>query len=67
MSEDVIRVGSPLRDAAVDPMPGDASVPTNAGRADPHGPLVVAPQALTRQAQAAARGDQLPPEVEPWR
>lgn len=50
--EGVIRIGTPLRDAAVDPRPGDASVPTNAGLADPHSPLVVAPEALTRQEQA---------------
>ena len=36
-------VGSPLRDAAVDPKPWDFLPPTNAGEADPHGPLVVAP------------------------
>jgi len=38
-----IMVGSPLRDAAVDPKPWDFLPPTNAGEADPHGPLVVAP------------------------
>lgn len=38
-----IQVGSPLRDAAVDPKPWDFLPPTNAGEADPHGPLVVAP------------------------
>lgn len=36
-------VGSPLRDAAVDPDPGDFLPPTNAGKANPHGPRVVAP------------------------
>ncbi len=36
-------VGSPLRDAAVDPKPGDFLPPTNAGKANPHGPKVVAP------------------------
>lgn len=35
--------GSPNRDAAVDPRPIDYLPPTNAGKADPHGPLVVAP------------------------
>jgi hypothetical protein len=39
-----IMLGSPLRDAAVDPRPGDFLAPTNAGQADPHGPLVVSPQ-----------------------
>ncbi len=38
-----ILIGSPLRDAAVDPKPWDFLPPTNAGEADPHGPLVVAP------------------------
>jgi len=36
-------VGTRLRDAAVDPRPEDFLPPTNAGEADPHGPLVVAP------------------------
>lgn len=36
-------VGTPLRDAAVDPKPEDFLAPTNAGEADPHGPEVVAP------------------------
>jgi hypothetical protein len=36
-------VGERLRDAAVDPRESDFLVPTNAGEADPHGPLVVAP------------------------
>lgn len=35
--------GSKLRDAAVDPEPSDFLPPTNAGKANPHGPLVVAP------------------------
>lgn len=37
------KVGTPLRDAAVDPRPGDFLPPINAGEADPHGPEVVAP------------------------
>ena len=36
-------VGTPLRDAAVDPQPEDFLAPVNAGEADPHGPQVVAP------------------------
>lgn len=39
-----VQLGTPLRDAAVDPMPQDFLPPTNAGEADPHGPLVVSPQ-----------------------
>lgn len=36
--------GTPLRDAAVDPKPEDFLAPTNAGKANPHGPTVVAPE-----------------------
>lgn len=36
-------VGTRLRDAAVDPAKGDFLPPTNAGQANPHGPLVVGP------------------------
>lgn len=38
-----VLVGTPLRDAAVDPRARDFLAPTNAGEADPHGPLVVGP------------------------
>lgn len=37
-------VGGRLRDAAVDPHPDDFLPPVNAGKADPHGPHVVAPE-----------------------
>lgn len=37
-------LGTRLRDAAVDPRPGDYLPPTNAGEANPHGPLVVSPE-----------------------
>lgn len=37
-------LGSKLRDAAVNPRQSDYLPPTNAGEADPHGPLVVAPE-----------------------
>lgn len=37
------QVGTPLRDAAVDPRPGDFLAPTNAGEENPHGKLVVSP------------------------
>ncbi|GII63550.1 hypothetical protein Skr01_36350 [Sphaerisporangium krabiense] len=40
-----VRLGTPLRDAAVDPWPEDFLPPTNAGQADPHGPQVVSPGA----------------------
>jgi hypothetical protein len=36
-------VGTRLRDAAVDPQPGDFLPPTNAGVENPHGSLVVSP------------------------
>jgi hypothetical protein len=36
-------VGARIRDAAVDPRPGDFGVPANIGEADPHGPDVVWP------------------------
>ena len=39
-----VQVGTPLRDAAVDPRPEDFLPPVNAGQADPHGPLVVNPE-----------------------
>jgi hypothetical protein len=35
--------GTRLRDASIDPEPEDFLPPINAGEADPHGPLVVAP------------------------
>lgn len=42
------QVGSPLRDAAVNPRPGDYLAPTNAGKegpeGNPHGPTVVSPE-----------------------
>lgn len=41
--DDVEQVGTALRDAAVDPQPTDFLPPTNAGEANPHGGLVVAP------------------------
>lgn len=38
------KVGTPTRDAAVDPRPGDFLAPTNAGDANPHGTEVVSPE-----------------------
>lgn len=37
-------VGTRLRDAAVDPQPGDFLAPINAGDGNPHGPEVVSPE-----------------------
>lgn len=39
-----VNVGTRLRDAAVDPEPGDFLAPVNAGQANPHGPDVVSPE-----------------------
>ncbi|WP_432114021.1 hypothetical protein [Streptomyces sp. S1] len=36
-------VGAPVRDAAVDPRPGDFRPPVGAGEGNPHGPEVYAP------------------------
>ena len=47
-----------LRDAAVDPRPDDYLAPVNAGKADPHGPLVVAPEI-----HGSGRGPQVPGAV----
>jgi len=38
--DEPVQIGSKLRDASRDPLPGDFLVPVNAGEADPHGPLV---------------------------
>lgn len=53
-----IRHGTRLRDAAVDPRPGDYQAPTNAGSADPHGPECVSTQATA--APSRSRG------ADPW-
>lgn len=54
-----VRIGAPLRDAAVDPRPGDYLAPVNAGKpgpaGDPHGPNVVSVEITGRHA-AVARG-----------
>lgn len=50
--------GARLRDAAVDPQPGDFLAPTNAGTADPHGPDVVSPEVHASQGvRPVAPGD----------
>lgn len=41
---EVEELGTRLRDAAVDPRPGDFLAPINAGKANPHGPDVVSPE-----------------------
>jgi hypothetical protein len=57
---DPIPVGTPLRDAAVDPQPQDYLPPSNAGEADPHGPLVVAPEIAKRDRHRQPDGDGQP-------
>lgn len=41
---DTTVLGTALRDAAVNPVAADFLTPTNAGSADPHGPLCVSPE-----------------------
>lgn len=50
------QLGSKLRDAAVDPQPEDFLPPVNAGKADPHGPKVVAPQIHAAKEQPVRPG-----------
>lgn len=57
-------IGTRLRDAAVDPRPGDFLPPINAGEADPHGPLVVSPQIHGSETGAIVAGDVHVDEVE---
>jgi hypothetical protein len=54
---------APLRDAAVDPRPGDVP-PSNAGVANPHGPLVVAPGIGAPPVMANPDGDGVVPATE---
>lgn len=53
------QVGTKLRDAAVDPRPGDFLPPTNAGEpgqlGNPHGPTVVSPQIHGSEGNRAIR------------
>lgn len=65
MSEEnpyVVRIGTPLRDAAVDPQPEDHQAPVNAGRpgpdGNPHSGHVVATQAVSPRSG-------MPPAVAP--
>lgn len=51
------RVGTPIRDAAVDPQPGDFLAPVNAGQANPHGPDVVSPGIHAHGAKPVVPGD----------
>lgn len=52
----VEQVGSPLRDAAVDPQPGDFLPPVNAGEGDPHGPTVASPGVHAEGERVVAAG-----------
>lgn len=60
-------LGTPLRDAAVDPEPGDYLPPTNAGEANPHGPEVVSPEIHGSQGVRPVKPGKVPvdaPEVQ---
>ncbi|WP_329219242.1 hypothetical protein [Streptomyces microflavus] len=61
---EVVHVGAPLRDAAVDPHPGDHLPPPNAGDANPHGPTVVAPQLTGEQGPRKPSARKRPPAKE---
>lgn len=50
------QVGTRIRDAAVDPKPGDFLAPTNAGQANPHGPDVVNPGVHAEQGVRPVKG-----------
>lgn len=52
-------IGTRLRDAAVDPRPGDFLVPTNAGEADPHGPQVIAPEIHASEGVRPVKGGEV--------
>lgn len=53
------QVGTPLRDAAVDPKPEDFLAPTNAGEANPHGPEVVSPEIHASQGVRPIKGGEV--------
>lgn len=50
------QIGTKARDAAVDPQAEDFLPPVNAGKADPHGPKVVAPQIHAAKEQPVRPG-----------
>jgi hypothetical protein len=50
---------STLRDAAVDPRPEDYLAPTNAGKANPHGPDVVAPEIHASEGVRPVKGGEV--------
>lgn len=50
------KVGTALRDAAVDPRDDDFLAPTNAGKANPHGPEVVSPEIHASQGVRPVKG-----------
>lgn len=58
-SRDIVekQVGTKTRDAAVDPESEDFLAPVNAGKADPHGPEVVAPQIHAAKEQPIRPGE----------
>jgi len=50
---------STLRDAAVDPKPEDFLAPTNAGKANPHGPEVVSPELHASEGVRPVKGGEV--------
>jgi hypothetical protein len=50
------QLGTKLRDAAVDPEEGDFLAPSNAGKANPHGPDVVSPEIHASQGVRPVKG-----------
>lgn len=53
------QLGTPLRDAAVDPTSEDYLAPTNAGEANPHGPEVVSPEIHASQGARPVKGGEV--------
>lgn len=65
---EVQMVGTPLRDAAVGPLPGDFLGPTNAGEegelGNPHGPSVVNPEIHASQGVRPVRPGEVSSDAE---
>ena len=57
---EAVLVGTPLRDAAVDPEEGDFLAPTNAGEVNPHGPEAVNPEIHASQGLRPVRPGPVP-------
>ena len=53
------KIGTPIRDAAVDPRPEDFLEPVNAGQANPHGPEVFNPGIHAYQGNRPVKGGEV--------